>query len=309
MAHTTTTTSGAAANALPQTSSFFTHRINPSLASLYSVSSTLYRATTWRSMGRRESDEFFYLDPTHCYTSSDSASSFTIASSTVLKESHPNPYANGIWRYWQTSFWYYSDGMKIEKRFSPRDDMTNKVYVTEQDGRRFRKKAFRMNDGSTKVCGWREHPGKTKKMLDAVAPTQEGLEGLIADHHSPGVWLDTDVPKTIEHNVTASLEFRMTEVSARRQGMPVVNQTYMLFLRLCESVSGRADRNSYYPLRVSLTDFSTKGAVAPLFESETAELIREQRGELKREIAEAVFHPMRVSRMVETYGDDWDEKV
>jgi hypothetical protein len=131
------------------------------------------------------------------------------------------------------------------------------------------------------------------------------LNELLLKHKGAMVWLDTSLPKTEERVALASLEFRQCVAITKGTW----SDPYMMFVKIERMVNGRVWRTNYYPLKVSLTDFSTKGAVPPLFESETAEMVREQRGELKREIAEKVFHPMRVSKMMETYGDDWDEKV
>jgi hypothetical protein len=229
---------------------------------------------------------------------------------TVRHEILPSRYANGMWRFVQKKYSYHSTG-KFERHFEMEDD--DKTYIiggigTSYDHHRYRKQEFVMNDGTKKMYAFREHPGKTKKMLSEYSKTEEGLNALLstnAKHNA--VWLDTSLPKTNEFVTDASLEFKQCYI--RKEGVQRMDAAYMLFVKIVRTKNGQQLDVNYYPLKVTLTDFSTKGAVPPLFESETAELVREFRGELKKELAEKVFHPMRVFKMMETYGEDWDEKV
>lgn len=239
---------------------------------------------------------------------SDTPTFLLCPTQTVHHEIRPSKYANGMWRNCERKYFYHSDG-KSEYTFDAHAE--DKLYVTGGSNSasygRHRKQEFVMNDGTKKMYAIREHPGRTKKLLSETPKTEDGLNALLRTHGYSMVWLDTSLPKTNEFVTLASLEFRRCCVwqDSTVQG----RSTYMLFVKIVKLKNGQQQGVSYYPLHVSLTDFSTKGAVPPLFESEIAEMVREQRGNLKREIAEAVFRPMRVFKMMETYGDDWDEKV
>lgn len=225
---------------------------------------------------------------------------------TVFRETRPSKYADGMWRYCQERYTYHSMG-KSERVFTAQSE--DKIYVTggDYEDHRYRKIQFVMNDGTKKMFAVRERVGETKKLLSDTPKTEEGLNSLFQRKRSSMVWLDTSLPKTDEFVKDASLEFK--QCYSQQEGVQQWNVKYMLFVKIVSSKNGRQTGVAYYPLFVSLTDFSTKGAVPPLFESETAELVRGSRGDFKKELAERVFHPMRVFKMMETYGDDWDEKI
>ena len=250
-----------------------------------------------------------YYDSNVYYTFKDDTPTFLLCPVQIVRhEIVPSKYANGMWRYVQKKYSYSSVGGRWERYFEMDDD--NKVYVTgghgSYDRYRYRKQEFVMNDGTKKMYAFREHPGKTKKMLSEYSKTEEGLNALLNTNWKySAIWLDTSVPKTNELRVLVSLEFKQCIAREKEKWW----DSYMLFVKIVRTKNGQETWSRYYPLKVSLTDFSTKGIVPPLFESELAEMVREQRGELKKELAEKVFHPMRVMKMMETYGEDWDEKV
>jgi hypothetical protein len=179
-----------------------------------------------------------------------------------------------------------------------RSNRVDKNFVYVEHGARMRRFTAVMDNGETHDFAIEEFKG-ANVYLASLPKTETGLRELMVKYP---VFSKTykAFPPNIVREEFVSLGF---EQDGTRMWLGLYKEVFENGRR----VGGvEIDRHHY---RVSLRDFSTRGAVPPLFECEPAEMVRESRGELKRELAEYVFHPLRVSRMMETYGEDWDEKV
>ena len=232
----------------------------------------------------------------------------------------------GRWRYVVMNSYYNpgADGWRGE------DDVrwwNNNAYYEKEKGvylwahgYRWRKVDIDAN-GEMKTFAFKEAKG-VKDVIARHPKTLAGLNAMRMDlggQYTPYLVLDKTHPTHDVWEEVVSLVFvpvRLWDIEREGTG-PVTRvnprETKLLFLKKEEYVNGKLrgswDYEFMMPIRVEFSEFGTKGQFVPLFACQMAEMVREQRGELKRELAEKVFHPERVSRMMETYGEDWDEKV
>jgi hypothetical protein len=97
----------------------------------------------------------------------------------------------------------------------------------------------------------------------------------------------------------------LTQWDAMCETATVAEMNYRFWNNGTETPSASASR--VYP-EIVLSDLRTHAAQTPL-EVGVLEALREERRALKEALAMAVFRPDRVERMMETYGEDWMERV
>lgn len=182
----------------------------------------------------------------------------------------------------------------------------DKTYVRSLYGRH-RKVEITLENGEKELRAIPERVG-LNKMLTAMPKTVTGFTDVLATlYPAPrsipwsSILRKQKVPEfdEFETRVTLMLHKRKTAESGVR--LFVVIEQYKNGVKDCPDIA--------YDTRLRLRDLSTRGSVAPLFDCLPAEIVREQRGVFKKELAEYVFRPERVFKMMETYGDDWDERV